>query len=157
MRPLSVGELLDAAFAAVRRNFGTLVLCTLVVVVPVAVVNTLITASTSDQAFDFGATNTITEDEVGPYIAGTLATALLSLIAQTLTAAACLRALGGAMAIALLGVIKVALVDPLRSDFALIAAPQTINFGLLVVVLLGASVLVSALGSGLSLRRFLRV
>jgi hypothetical protein len=31
------------------------------------------------------------------------------------------------------------------------------NFGLLIAVLLAASVLVSALGSGLSLRRFLRV
>ena len=66
-------------------------------------------------------------------------------------------ALGGIMAIPLLGVVKVALIDPLPADFALIAAPDTINFGLLVVVLLGASVGVSALGSGLSLRRFLRV
>ena len=40
---------------------------------------------------------------------------------------------------------------------ALIAAPETMNFGLLIAVLLGASVLVSALGSGISLRRFLRV
>ena len=47
--------------------------------------------------------------------------------------------------------------DPLANDFALIAAPDTMNFGLLVAVLLGASVGVSALGSGLSLRRFLRV
>jgi len=66
-------------------------------------------------------------------------------------------AVGGAMAILLLGVVKVALVDPLAADFALIAAPDTLNFGLLVLVLLGASVGVSALGSGLSLRRFLRV
>ncbi len=95
MRPLSVGELLDAAFAAVRRNFGTLVLCTLVVVVPVAIVNSLISASTSDSAFDFTTSATITNDEIGPYLAGTLATALLSLVAQTLTAAACLRTLGG--------------------------------------------------------------
>jgi cell division transport system permease protein len=68
-----------------------------------------------------------------------------------------LGATGGLMAIGLLGVIKVALVDPLANDFALIAAPETINFGVLVVVLLVASVGVSALGSGLSLRRFLRV
>jgi hypothetical protein len=95
VRPLSIGELLDAAFAAVRRNFGTLVLCTLVVVVPVAIVNTLISASSSDAAFDFGSTNTITEDEIAPYVAGTLASSLLSLLAQTLTAAACLRAVGG--------------------------------------------------------------
>ncbi len=66
-------------------------------------------------------------------------------------------ALGGILAILLLGVVKIALVDPLASDFALIAAPDTINFGVLVAVLLAASVGVSALGSGFSLRRFLRV
>ena len=66
-------------------------------------------------------------------------------------------ALGGIMAILLLGVVKIALVDPLAAQFALIAAPDTINFGLLIAVLLGASVGVSAIGSGLSLRRFLRV
>jgi cell division transport system permease protein len=66
-------------------------------------------------------------------------------------------ALGGITAILLLGVVKVSLVDPLAKDFALIAAPDTMNFGLLIAVLLGAAVTVSALGSGLSLRRFLRV
>jgi cell division transport system permease protein len=66
-------------------------------------------------------------------------------------------ALGGLVAVLLLGVVKVAVVDPLAADFALVAAPRTINFGLLVAVLLGASVAVSAAGSGLSLRRFLRV
>ena len=68
-----------------------------------------------------------------------------------------LGALGGVFAIALLGVAKVTLVDPLSKDFALIAAPKTINFGLLILVLLASSVAVSAAGSGLSLRRFLRV
>jgi cell division transport system permease protein len=66
-------------------------------------------------------------------------------------------ALGGVLAVLLLAVVKIALVDPLAADFALIAAPQTMNFPLLVAVLIGASVGVSALGSGLSLRRFLRV
>ena len=66
-------------------------------------------------------------------------------------------ALGGITAIVLLGVVKVSLVDPLASDFALIASPETMNFPLLVAILLAASVGVSALGSGLSLRRFLRV
>jgi len=68
-----------------------------------------------------------------------------------------LGALGGVTAVLLLGVVKVALVDPLAEDFALIAAPQTMNFALLIGVLLASSVLVSAVGSGLSLRRFLRV
>jgi cell division transport system permease protein len=65
--------------------------------------------------------------------------------------------LGGTLAVLLLGVVKVAVVDPLAADFALIAAPETMNFPLLIALLLLASVAVSALGSGISLRRFLRV
>ncbi|HEY1538994.1 MAG TPA: permease-like cell division protein FtsX [Solirubrobacteraceae bacterium] len=66
-------------------------------------------------------------------------------------------AIGGSMAILLLLVGKVAFINPLRHNFSLIAAPSTINFGALIVILLLASVAVSAAGSGLSLRRFLRV
>ena len=66
-------------------------------------------------------------------------------------------AMGGLLAIVLLLVAKIAFIDPLKHDFSLIAAPETINFGLLVAILLVASVAVSAAGSGLSLRRFLRV
>jgi cell division transport system permease protein len=68
-----------------------------------------------------------------------------------------LGALGGIMAILLLAVGKIALLDPLIEQFSLLSAPKTINFGLLIALLVGASVGVSALGSGLSLRRFLRV
>jgi cell division transport system permease protein len=66
-------------------------------------------------------------------------------------------ALGGVLAILLLAVVKIAVVDPLAKDFALIAAPDTIDFRALIAILLVAAVSVSALGSGLSLRRFLRV
>jgi cell division transport system permease protein len=66
-------------------------------------------------------------------------------------------ALGGVLAVLMLGVVKVAVVDPLASDFALMAAPQTMAFAPLAALLLAASVGVSAAGSGLSLRRFLRV
>jgi cell division transport system permease protein len=66
-------------------------------------------------------------------------------------------ALGGVVAILLLAVVKIAVVDPLAADFALIAAPETIDFPLLIAILLAAAVAVSALGSGLSLRKFLRV
>jgi len=68
-----------------------------------------------------------------------------------------LGTLGGVLAILLLLVGKVAFLDPLESDFALLAAPSTINFELLAVILLAASVAVAAAGSGLSLRRFLRI
>ena len=64
---------------------------------------------------------------------------------------------GALLAIAVLAVTKVALLDPLANNWTLIAAPRTISFTALVIVLMGAGVLVSALGSGLSLRRFLRV
>ena len=68
-----------------------------------------------------------------------------------------LGAMGGLLAVLLLLVGKVALIDPLAADFSLIAAPDTIDFRLLGMVLLAASVGVAAAGSGLSLRRFLRV
>ncbi len=66
-------------------------------------------------------------------------------------------ALGGLLAILLLAVVKIAVVDPLAKDFALIAAPSTIDFRALIAILLLAAIGVSAAGSGLSLRRFLRV
>jgi len=68
-----------------------------------------------------------------------------------------LGALGGGLAVLLLLVGKIAVIDPLASDFALIGTPETVGFGLLAALLLIASIGVSAIGSGLSLRRFLRV
>jgi cell division transport system permease protein len=66
-------------------------------------------------------------------------------------------AFGALIAIAVLGITKLALLDPLASNFTLIAAPRTIPFVPLLLILVAAGVAVSALGSGLSLRRFLRV
>jgi cell division transport system permease protein len=68
-----------------------------------------------------------------------------------------LGALGGVVAVLLLAVGKIAFLDPLSSDFALISAPQTIGFAALAIILLFASVGVSAAGSSISLRKFLRV
>jgi cell division transport system permease protein len=64
---------------------------------------------------------------------------------------------GAAVAVVLLWIAKVTIVDPWSDRFALIAAPRTISFTLLVLVMLAAGMAVSALGSGLTLRRFLRV
>jgi cell division transport system permease protein len=66
-------------------------------------------------------------------------------------------AVGALLAVAVLGVTKIALLDPLANNWTLIAAPRTISFTALLIVLMAAGVGVSALGSGLSLRRFLRV
>jgi cell division transport system permease protein len=68
-----------------------------------------------------------------------------------------LGTLGGVLAILMLLVGKIAFVDPLASDFSLISAPQTMGLPLLGLLLVLTAVAVSALGSGLSLRRFLKV
>ena len=65
--------------------------------------------------------------------------------------------MGGLLAVLLLTIAKETFVDPLSDRFALLAAPDTIDFPVLVVLLLAACVVVSAIGSGLTLRRFLRV
>jgi len=64
---------------------------------------------------------------------------------------------GAVLAILILGVAKLALLNPLASDWTLIAAPRTIPFISLLLVLILSGVVVSSLGAGLSLRRFLRV
>ena len=64
---------------------------------------------------------------------------------------------GSIGAIVILGIAKIALLDPLAKDFALIAAPRTLSFPLLVAILLLGGAAVSTLGSVVSLRRYLRV
>ena len=66
-------------------------------------------------------------------------------------------AFGAVLAISVLGITKLAVLDPLAKNWNLIEAPRTIPFLPLLLVLVGAGVVVSAIGSGLSLRRFLRV
>jgi cell division transport system permease protein len=66
-------------------------------------------------------------------------------------------AAGGVLAIMVLAITKIALLDPLFSGWSLVSQIRTIAFPALVAVLLAASAAVSAVGSGLSLRRFLRV
>jgi cell division transport system permease protein len=68
-----------------------------------------------------------------------------------------LGAFGGVCAIGLLFVAKLTLIDPLAGTVKLISQPAMIDFRLLIAVLMACAVAVSAAGSGLSLRRFLRV
>ena len=66
-------------------------------------------------------------------------------------------AMGGILATLLLAIAKETFVDPLSDRFALIAAPDTIDFPVLIVLLLLSCMAVSAVGSGMTLRRFLRI
>jgi cell division transport system permease protein len=65
--------------------------------------------------------------------------------------------LGAVAAIGLLFVGKTVIVDPLANNFNLISSGDTIPFASLALVLLCVAMGVSAMGSGLTLRRFLRI
>ena len=65
--------------------------------------------------------------------------------------------IGGLIAVAILFVGKETVLDPLAESFDIVSSEQTIAFAKLVVILLATAMLVSAIGSGLTLRRFLRV
>ena len=65
--------------------------------------------------------------------------------------------LGAASAVAILLLGKVTIVDPLSERFALVDNLNTIDFAPLVIVLVACAMAVSALCSGVTLRRFLRV
>jgi cell division transport system permease protein len=64
---------------------------------------------------------------------------------------------GAALAVGILWAGKLAIIDPLSQNFDLIDNFSTIGFVPLIVTLMAAAVVVSALGSGVTLRRFLRV
>jgi cell division transport system permease protein len=66
---------------------------------------------------------------------------------------------GGLVAILILWLGKLTIVDPLSNSIGFLAAQNssTLSFPALVAILFAASVLVSAVGSGVTLRRFLKV
>ena len=66
---------------------------------------------------------------------------------------------GGLVAILILWLGKITIVDPLSSSFSFLAAQNssTLGFPALVAILFAAAVLVSTIGSGITLRRFLKV
>jgi cell division transport system permease protein len=66
---------------------------------------------------------------------------------------------GGFVAIIILWIGKIAIVDPLSSNDSLVVAQHnsTLAFPALIAILFAASILVSTIGSGITLRRFLRV
>jgi cell division transport system permease protein len=64
---------------------------------------------------------------------------------------------GAGIAVGILFLGKVTIVDPLSDNFALVENLNTISFGPLIATLVAGAMVVSALGSGVTLRRFLRI
>jgi cell division transport system permease protein len=65
--------------------------------------------------------------------------------------------IGGVIAVGFLFIGKETVVDPLANSINLISSEETIAFAKLAVLLLAVAMSVSAIGSGLTLRRFLRI
>jgi hypothetical protein len=93
LRPLSVGEMLDAGFRLFRARFWTLILCVLVPVVPLTIVATGVQASVDPNAFDLDSTETV---DSGTALAGTLVASLIQFAAAALAIAACFKAISAA-------------------------------------------------------------
>jgi Membrane domain of glycerophosphoryl diester phosphodiesterase len=92
LRPLSVGEILDAGFRLFRHRFGTLVGCILVPIVPLYILGTIIVGSTDPTAFDVNAPSS----DDGAAVAGRIVDQLLSSVAAALAVAACFKAISAA-------------------------------------------------------------
>jgi Membrane domain of glycerophosphoryl diester phosphodiesterase len=93
LRPLSVGEMLDAGFRLFRARFTTLILCVLVPVVPLTILAAAVQASVDPNAFDLDATTTT---DSGTALAGTLVASLIQFAAAALAIAACFKAISAA-------------------------------------------------------------
>jgi len=94
LRPLSVGEILDAGFRLFRARFGTLMLCVLVPILPFAILGTIIQASIDENAFDLNAPASTADS--GTALAGTLIGGLIQSAAVALAIAACFKAISAA-------------------------------------------------------------
>lgn len=99
LRPLGIGEILDVSVKVVTRHFKTLAICVLVVTIPLAIVDTLVQASTNADAFDFSFSLDEQAEEQpldAAMIGGVAASLVLNLVMAALTSAACFRAVGAA-------------------------------------------------------------
>jgi hypothetical protein len=95
LRPRGIGEILDAAVALYRARFGSLLRLTALVVVPVQVLNVLITLSTTPSDVTFGATGPTPvydeRDAVWVPLAGTLVSNIVLVLSTAFATAAVMR------------------------------------------------------------------
>ena len=94
LRPLSIGEVLDAGFRLLRHRFGTLMVCVLAAGLPLSVLRTIIIASTDPDYYDVNAVqfgDPPTEVIVGQIVAG-----LVFFLGVLIAIAACFRVISAA-------------------------------------------------------------
>jgi hypothetical protein len=103
LRPLSLGEILDVAIKICVSRWRTLLMSVLIVVVPVQIISTILTADYTvksfDSSFDFSSTTQPAGqsfDEFNQYIGGLAVSSLLQILAVLLATATCFRAIAQA-------------------------------------------------------------
>src|SRR5919107_5936608 len=97
LRPLGVGEILDAGIKLFIRHWRPLVLSVVGLVLPVQIVSALVTASVAPEQFDFTSTQTgVSEDEEAEFLVGQGIVVLLSFISILLATAVCFKAVADA-------------------------------------------------------------
>jgi len=99
LRPLDLGEILDAAFRVFGRRWRTLVLAALAVAVPLNLVSTGLVLAFAPEQLDLDATENpltrLTEPGQGGALAAVTGARLLDLVASGVAVAACLRIVAG--------------------------------------------------------------
>ncbi|MDX6703254.1 MAG: hypothetical protein QOF26_3480 [Baekduia sp.] len=98
MRPLNLGETLDASIKIVRARWRTLAAVMLVVALPLQILQVLVTASTTDvyqagSSFSTGGSSKTTYSDQGAYVAGQLVIFVLAILGNLLGTVACYRAI----------------------------------------------------------------
>lgn len=98
LRPLAIGEILDVAIKIFFTHWRTLLAAALVVVVPVQIAITILTADYTTESFDFSSSQTPEEtlEELNEYIGGLAISGILQASAVLLASAACFRAIAQA-------------------------------------------------------------
>ncbi|MDP1847700.1 MAG: glycerophosphoryl diester phosphodiesterase membrane domain-containing protein [Solirubrobacteraceae bacterium] len=100
LRALSLGEILDVSIKICLAHWRTLIMAVLVVVVPVQIITTILTADYTVSSFDLSADSSQTPeetlDELNQYIGGIALSGLLQVCAVLLATAACFRAIAQA-------------------------------------------------------------
>lgn len=94
LRPLSIGEVLDAGFRLLRHRFGALMLCVFAAGLPLIILRTIIIASTDPDYYDVNAVrfgDPPTEVVVGQLVAG-----LVLFLGALIAIAACFRVISAA-------------------------------------------------------------
>ncbi len=94
MRPLSIGELLDVAIKVTTRNIRTFVMIVLVVVAPLRILQTIITASAAPELLKLNSTTTPVATDT--FVAGIVAQGLVGVVVFLVSTAACTNAVADA-------------------------------------------------------------